>query len=317
MFWWQMRRFLLTLGSILLFATIWNSAANEAMNKKPLLNTLEEVNRSKHWKTLQRDASEILHLYSLPFFTDQTEVLRIQNPNEQFIGRYVLAPDHQHAAVAVSPREKSQGTIAQVAVYGIDSKRPNAATPLPGSWSVLVTFLGNEQLLLLDQAHNPYVVNSKTGDRKALHLGTPLGALAYASAPSTGDCFVYDVGNGFILYDVTTQTSRKLDVEGTQPILSPDGQRILFRRGGFTGSYYLMDSNGEHETIVLPEQHIRELLHGSGSYVDMGFLSWSPDGRFLLLGESSDAQKGRLFILNIATKELIEITAHAFSKSPF
>ena len=297
---------LLTFSGVFFFATLSDSTAGGSMPRKDVRNELEQISQSKTWKMLQRNEPEALHLYTLPFFTDRTEVFRLQEPRTQFIGQWHLSPNHKRIAIGVYPHKEGTGEAPLPELYLINMENSNTVTPISGAWRWVASFVGNRQLLLIDHTNHPTLLDLETN--KSTLLQTKLGAMGDATATLTGDRLVYDVGDGFVVYDLKRQTNQKLHVDGDDPVLSPDGQHILFRRGGFTGSYYIMDAAGHHETLLLSEQVIHAKLRGSGGYTDLVFLSWSPDGRFILLDEASDLEKGRLFVLKVSTKELVEIT---------
>ena len=179
--------------------------------------------------------------------------------------------------------------------------------------SGLISFVGDNKLLLegyqSSEGKYLYFYDLDTREVDILYeLGQTTVGKCYTNVSHTGELLVYDSGKGFVVYDVKNRLTKKIKVDGDIPILSPDGRRILFRRGGMTGSYYMINIDGSNESLLLPEEKIRMLLHDSGAYRDLNFISWSPDSRFILLHESSDLQKGRTFALRVDTKEIIEIT---------
>ena len=284
------------------------------MARKSIRKELEEIGNSKTWKMLWSDGRS-LSLCSLPFFEDRNELFHITDPRLQSIGTYAVSPDNKKAAFTIYPLRKSSPIPENAELYLINTNGTNLVKIVDAPAYHLINFLGDAKLLLggylMNNSEHLFTFELETKGIDVLdELGPSTVGMSYATTSHAGDLLVYDSGGGFMVDGIRANSIRKINIKGDRPILSPNGQWILFRRGGMTGSYYLLSIDGLNETSILSEKKIQSLLRDSGGYRDLGFLSWSPNSKFVLLCESSDLDKGRMFVLKLETKEIVEVISH-------
>lgn len=279
-----------------------------------MLADLRIVENSETWKQIWCDGYSI-YIYTLPFCKNEKKLFEVENRKFMQIGTRLLSPDNKKVAFSLGVYKNLYYTdLISQDLYLIDTDGANLRKlKLDSSKNIfLIAFVGNNKLLF-----SGYGVE-KEEYLSILDLNTDITETLYELVKSTvrkwnvavsnrGDLLVYDTGNGFIVYNIQNKTSKKIRVEGDRPILSPDSQHILFRRDSMTGSYFIIGIDGLNESLILSDQKIQTLLYGSGDYRDLNFVSWSHDSKFILLSESSDLQKGRMFVLEIYTGEIIEI----------
>lgn len=268
---------------------------------------LNKISDSEIWKYMVCDGYSI-DLYNLPFTKSEKRLFEVENRRFMSIGNRRLSPDGKKIAFTLETYSSpGYQDLLGLDLYTVDTNTSNLAKLPTGSLKniFLITFLGNDKLLFADSGVI-YILNFDTNEIEK--FGNQEINLNFSSASSDGKLLVSTARGGFMIYNVASETSRKMSIDGDRPVLSPDGQWILFRRGGMTGDYYLININGSDETLVLSKEKIYSLLKGSGGYRDLHFTSWSPDSKFILLLESSDLQKHRAFVLNIETKEILEVT---------
>lgn len=279
-----------------------------------MLANLKAIENRKTWKQIWCDGYRI-YIYTLPFYRDKVKLFEVENRKFMQIGTRVLSPDNKKIAFGLEIYKNLYYTdLISQDLYLIDTDGTNfKKIKLDSSKNLfLITFLDNDKLLLSEYGVNKKqyfcILDLNTDVTEILYeLGESTVGKGNATASYNGDLLLYDTGDGFIVYYIKNEISRKVDVEGDRPILSPDGQHILFRRGGMTGSYFIIGIDGLNESLILSDQKIQTLLHSSGDYKDLNFVSWSPDSNFILFCESSDLQKGRMFVLDVGTKEIVEI----------
>lgn len=291
-----------------------------AGGRKEMINKLNEVSESKRWKYLWCDGFSMF-IYTLPFYEDEVKLFEVEGDRRIIsIGHWHLSPDNKKIAYTIV-RKGSTGGIENSSLYMIDNIGGNPTQLITNNGMIyLIGFLSNDELLLYGYLENNTIKKSYNGNNyicildlknsKIIQL-TGLGeaTIGMANAQTTshkGELLVYAASGGFVVYNMNTKASRKISIDGDRPILSPDGEVILFRRGGIAGDYHRINSNGNNERLVLSEKRIQTLLRGSGSYRDLKFASWSPESHFVLFSESSDLQKGRQFVLDLDTEEILE-----------
>lgn len=280
---------------------------NSFAGGRSMHDELNKISDSETWKYMVCDGYSI-DLYNLPFTKSEKRLFEVENRKFMRIGNRELSPDGEKVAFTLETYS-SPGYRDSISLdlYTVDTDTSNLVKLPTASLKniFLSTFLGNDNLLFADSGII-YILNLDTDEIKK--FGNQEINLNFSSASSDGKLLVSAGQGGFIIYNVATQISKRIKIDGGRPVLSPDGQWILFRRGGMTGDYYLIDIHGSDETLVLSTEKIYSLLKGSGDYRDLHFTSWSPDSKFILLLESSDLQKNRAFVLNIDTKEILELT---------
>jgi Tol biopolymer transport system component len=116
-----------------------------------------------------------------------------------------------------------------------------------------------------------------------------------ASAAPDGNWDLYLVPNGDAR-DRVALTNTSVDQERF-PQLSPDDSRLVYATLQMDGTYdlYLMHLKGRRPGSV------ERLLAGPGSLTDT---SWSPDGTRLLVRSDVDERGARIYLLDLATREL-------------
>lgn len=301
--------------TILFFICI---AMNSFAGGRNMRDELNKISDSEKWKYMVCDGYSI-DLYNLPFTKFEKRLFEVENRSLMRIGNRKLSPDEGKIAFTLetygSPGYRD---MISLDLYTVDTNTSNLVKLTTGSLKnvFLMTFLGNDKLLFENSESENYRLKPGTRIFYTVDLNTNEIVkfsnqevnINFTIVSSDGDLLVYSEHGGFVVYAVTEKTSRKINIDGDRPVLSPDGQQILFRRGGMTGDYYIIDESGSAETLVLSRGKISGLLKGSGDYRDLHFASWSPDSKFILLLESSDLQKNRAFILDIQTKEILEVT---------
>jgi Tol biopolymer transport system component len=153
------------------------------------------------------------------------------------------------------------------------------------------------------QAAPPVEVTPFTSDRgwKESPRFSPDGekvAYAWYRGP-TADIFIQAVGSGARPFQLTDTPFSDLS-----PAWSPDGKEIaFFRTNGEVAAIYVVSSLGGHARKVADVQGLVGPRPGPG-------LSWSPDGRWLLLAERPDpagpARITRLSLADLARERLTE-----------
>jgi TolB protein len=110
---------------------------------------------------------------------------------------------------------------------------------------------------------------------------------------------IYGEGGIFVMdADGTNQTRLTSGNNGGAPVWSPNGCRIVFRRGG---DVYVMDADGSHQALVTR-------MHGTIADSDPRSY-FSPDGsRILFRGIGIDFPSPNLFIVNVDGSNLINLT---------
>ena len=294
------------------------TAINSFAGGLTMRDELNKISEAEMWKYMACDGYSI-DLYSIPFTKSEKRLFEVEDRQFMRIGNRELSPDGKKIAFTL----ETYGNSAYQDLMGLDLYTVDTGTsklvklPTVSFKNIfLITFLGNDKLLFENHEEQNYLTKPGTSVIYTIDLNTNEIEkfdnqeinLNFSTVSSDGDLLVYSERGGFVVYNVTTKNSRKINIDGDRPVLSPDGQWIIFRRGGMTGDYYIIRIDGSNETLVLSEEKIRRLLQSSGSYRDLQFASWSPDSKFILLLESSDLQKNGAFVLNIETKEIIDIT---------
>lgn len=291
---------------------------NSYASTQGIKEELGKISNSNTWKYMWCDGYSI-YLYSIPFYRGEKKLFEVEDRNFMLIGNREISADGKKTAFTLETYGSTlHRDLQRMDLYTVDTDTSNLVKLTTGSLKniFLITFLGNDKLIFENSERENYRLKPGTSIFYTVDLNTneierfnnqEINS-NFTSVSLDGDLLVYSEQGGFVVYDVTSKMSRKINIDGDRPVLSPDGQRILFRRGGMTGDYYLIDINGSDETLVLSEEKIYSLLKGSGDYRDLHFTSWSPDSKFILLLESSDLQKNKAFVLNIETKEILEVT---------
>lgn len=297
---------------IIIFTAIYSFAGGKSMRDE-----LRKISDTRIWKYIVCDGYSI-ELYDIPFHRDEKMLFKVEDKEFMTIGHRELSPNAKNIVFTLDTY-KSRAYRDRISrdAFIIDIDKASISKVHTGAFKniFLITFLGNDNLLFENSEEENdfikpgtsviYVLDLKTNkiekfDNQNINLN-------FTSVSSSGDLLVYAESGGFVVYDVSSKTSRKININGDRPVLSPDGRWILFRRGGMTGDYHIISVNDLNETLVLSEEKICSLLQGSGSYRDLNFASWSPDSKFILFLESSDLQKNRAFVLNAETKEVLEM----------
>lgn len=279
---------------------------------------LNKISDSRIWKYMVCDGYSI-DLYTIPFYGEGKRLFEVEDRKFMQIGNRRLSPDGKKIAFTLDTyKSRAYRDLISRDLYIIDSDGVSLVKlPTDSLKNIfLITFLGNDKLIFENSEKENYITKPGTSVIYVFDLNTNKIEkfdnqeidLNNSSASSNGDLLVYGERGGFVVYNVASKMSRRININGDRPVLSPDGRWILFRRGEMTGDYYIISVIGSDETLVLSEEKIRSLLQGSGSCRDLNFASWSPDSKFTLLLESSDLQKNRAFALDIETKENLEIS---------
>lgn len=281
---------------------------------------LNKISDAETWKYMVCDGYRI-DFYSIPFTRGEKKLFEVKDRKFMTIGDRLLSPDAKRIAFTLETYKSigHQDLISRD-LYIINSDNANLVkVPVESFKDIfLITFLGNDKLLFENSEKENYLTKPGTSIIYTLDLNTNEIEefsnqeinLNFSTVSSNGKLLVSLARDGFIVYDVINKSSKKMNINGDRPVISPDGKLILFRRGGMTGSYHLINVDGSDETIVLSREKIQGLLQDSGSYRDLNFSTWSPDSKFILLLESSDLQKNRALVLNIETKEVLQVSGN-------
>lgn len=292
-------------------------ALNSFAGEESMQDELSKISDARIWKYMVCDGYSI-HFYTISFYRDKKKLFEVEDRKFMRIGDRLLSPDTKKIVFTLETYKTSgYQDLISIDLYIIDSAGANLVKlPISSFKNIfLITFLGNNKLLFENSEKENYLTKPGTSVIYVLDLNTNRIEkfdnqeinLNFSTVSSDGKLLVSTVREGFIIYDVISKKSKKMNIDGDRPVISPDGKLIIFRRGGMTGDYYIIRIDGSNESLVLSEGKIRSLLQGSGSYRDLNFASWSPDSKFILLLESSDLQKHRAFVVNIDTKQIIEI----------
>ncbi len=275
----------------------------------------------RDWKELWSDGFELL-LIRFPDFIAEKKIYEIKDRRESdlTIGRKALSPNSTKIAFTVGNFGKPP---INDNLYIIDTNSL-AIKKIGYSQSDLIGvngFMGNDRLLLNGNMHvdqDGMLIHEETKDKssylsvfnfntKKLKILRDLGisTVGMANSKCAGDLLAYDTGDGFVVYNVNTKNTTKINKKGDLVSISPDGQKILFKD---VDDYYLVDQNGQNQELILTKKEIDKFIPLDiklrGGYWEVQFSSWSPEGRYILFNESSDRNKGKKYILDVENKEL-------------
>jgi hypothetical protein len=278
-----------------------------------------EMNTTLNWKELWSDGFELL-LIHLPDYIAEQKIYEVNDRQKERIGYRVLSANAKKVAFTLDYQSyEPSGDLYILDIETGDLKKILHSTV--GTIN-LRGFLDDDQLLLEgyvqeennsftytekapDKAHYFYILNFKTDRIVDLsNLGVTTVGMANAKCALNGSSFAYDQGDGFMIYNVlekrTTHVSEKGDLAG----ISPNGQNVLIQQ---KEGYSLVDVTKDDKELVLSTKEIKNLTPIFNGYFELRFQSWSPDGRYILFGESSDRNQGKRFLLNLETKELTKV----------
>ncbi len=282
-----------------------------------MVNKLKAIDRSGVWKKIWCDGYEI-YLYNLPFSESGKKLFKVENRKFMRIGNRELSPDIKKIAFTLEIyKGMYYSNLASIDLYLMDSNGTNLTKLPTDSFKniFLMGFLGNDKLIFENSEKENYLTKPGTSVIYIFDLNTnniekfknQEISLNSLNASSRGDLLIYPEHRTMVVYDVENNKTEKSDINMYVPVLSPDGKKILFKSDDMRGNYYIVNIDGTNQELLLSEEKIRSLLRGSGDYRDLQYTSWSPDSRFILLSESSDLQKGKLFVLDVDTKEMVGV----------
>ncbi|MFH1202245.1 MAG: hypothetical protein V1674_05085 [Candidatus Omnitrophota bacterium] len=296
---------------------VFFTAKGFAIEEVNMYHELKKIDKSGIWKNIWCDGYEI-HLCNLPFYKRGTKLFEVENRKFMLIGNRELSPDAKKIAFTLETyKHRAYQNIIRTDLYIMNSDGTNL-TKLPTDVFeniFLIGFLGDGKLVLEHSEVENYLHKPETRVIYTIDLNTnkinkfanQKISISSLNASAKGDLLICPEQNMTIVYDVENNATKKMNIKMDAPVLSPDGKKILFRRGDMMGSYYIVNIDGTNEELLLSDEKIRYLLKGSGDYRDLVYASWSPDSRFLLFTESSDLQKGKSFVLDIGSKEIVKI----------
>jgi Tol biopolymer transport system component len=216
------------------------------------------------------------------------------------------SPDGQRIAYMSYQRFNQQETI----VYDLrttrhESLRPEHADDYPAYnavWSpdgTHIAFAGGDDIYVTSCA----VGACSTSARNLTQHGEGYAYLAW-SPDSRSLAYVNILGGSDIfVVDVQTGERRNLSHHSGRdnlPVWSPDGARIAFlsTRDGDWYDVYVMNRDGGG---------VRRLTHGNPLQSDLR-LTWSPDGRYLLLGMTPMRGGSDIFLIDVEGARAINLT---------
>ena len=285
------------------------------------MSNLETNTVLKNWRELWSDGSELL-LIRLPDYLAEQKLYEVKDKRKESITHKVSSSNSTKAAFTVGTfgsSNPSDGLYVLEFETGDIKKVFNS----PEGMINLRGFVGDEQLLLdgyikmendvikyaeksEDGVHYLYLYNFKNNQLEDLSdLGATTVGMANAKCALNGHSFTYDEGDGFVVYNILEKRSIRINEKGDLVGISPNGQKILIHQ---KEGYFLIKVAEGSKELVLSSKEIQKITPIFNGYFELHFQSWSPDGKFVLFGESSDQNGGKRFLLNLETKELRKTT---------
>lgn len=278
-----------------------------------------EMNTTLNWKELWSDGFELL-LVRHPDYIAEQKVYEVSNRQKERIGYKALSKNTKKVAFTVD--NQSYEPSGDLYVLDIETGDLKKIFHSAVGTINLRGFLDDDQLLIegyvqvvndsftytekaSDKSHYFYILNFKNNQIVDLsNLGVTTVGMANAKCALNGSSFAYDQGDGFMVYNVIEKRNIHVGEKGDLAGISPNGQKILIQQ---KEGYFLIDVNNNIKELVLSAKDIKKVTPLFNGYFELHFSSWSPDGKFILFGESSDQNEGERFLLNLETKDLKKI----------
>lgn len=306
------------LGLICLLAFLVSMMIGFAANfgSKTMAN-FRQGDEFTNWKEIWSDGFE-LHLVRLPGYIHERKLYELKNRKFESIGYRILSPDNKKV-VFTSGNFGSKNPSDNLYILDIEKGNLEKIGHCSSGIINLRGFLDNNRLLLVgylkiegdlvfyhekvpDNSGYFYIYDLRNHQLELLdNLGSVTVGMANAICSQRGSSFAYETRDGFVVYNVDKKRIVRINKKGDLIAISPEGQKILFKSNN---GYSCIDIDGGNEELVLSKREINKVTPIFNGYFELRFVSWSPDGRYILFGESSDQNKGRGFILDLETKQL-------------
>jgi len=305
----MIKKYYILVIAILVLFTI-ESLALGGTNMK---HKLKEIDKFGVWKNIWCDGYRI-HLCILPFYKCGPKLFEVEDRKFMRIGHRELSSDTKKIAFTLETYKSRYQDLISIDLYIMNSDGTNLIKLPTISFKniFLIGFLGNDKLVFENSEKENYLTKPGTSVIYILDLNTKKIdkfanqeiSINSLNASFKGDLLIYPERDRIIIYNIEDNAANKLNIKMEVPVLSPDSKKILFRDNNMMGNYYVVNINGTNKELILTKEKIKSLLRGSGDYRDLRFINWAPDSNFVLLGESSDLNKGKMFVLDIETKEV-------------
>jgi len=304
--------------SLIFMSFVVQCVAEEMKGEK--MSNLETNTILKNWRELWSDGSELL-LIRLPDYLAEQKLYEVKDKTKESITHKVLSSDSKKAAFTVGTFGSSNPSDG-LYILEFETGDLKKVFDSPEGMINLRGFVGDEQLLLdgyikiengvikyaeksADGAHYFYLYNFKNNQLEDLSdLGVTTVGMANAKCALNGYSFAYDQGDGFVVYNILEKRNIRINEKGELVGISSNGQKILIHQ---EEGYSLIKVAEGSKELVLSTTEIQKVTPIFNGYFELHFQSWSPDGKFVLFGESSDQNEGKGFLLNLETKELRKI----------
>ncbi len=298
----------LILSFLMISVFILGNSFAEEFNGEDMKNT---------WQDIWSDGHELL-LVDLPSNTAKRKVYKTE-------GGYHLTIEHRRFSsidnvVAFTVGNFGHPPLADSLYISKDNVEVERIGNSINGLLNLVGILNGHRILLAGEnirVNNGVFVQEKTAqdkdyffifnyETKELKKLVDLGnlTLGMENGVCAGNLIAYGIKGGVRTYNVDSKASVDIDFEGDLDAISPDGENLLLRN---EEGYFVINSDGQNKQVVLSKRQIKKVTPIFDGYFELRFQSWSPDGKFILFGESSDRNEGKRFLLNLETKELTKI----------
>jgi hypothetical protein len=221
------------------------------------------------------------------------------------ISSTVVMPRWNVAGTRITFYEGDPGSNSQVYTVDLQGSRSPFMTPPPtdprseffprysadGEW---MYFSGTSSTTYAYSVWRAHV----DGTGAELVASAPSASYYQASPSRDGTRVAFNAAGMISTIDLATRTITSLNVRGDFPEYSPDGTKILFIAGsGYIGQLAVMNADGSNVRMLADH-----------NYDIYSSPSWSPDGKWIVLGGPAFYNGVTLDLVNAITFEVIPLT---------